>query len=1024
MAATESKPKGLGPDKKEAPATIVTLESKGKQKREDNDDAGSKKSDSSEKRDEISFRQARTPKHNNKSTPLTDKEKQDGVAKPRELQYPPRHPGAYLTNSFTAREQPQHQQYPPPHYDGGSRPHPTGRGADFSPRERQFYSSRSRAMPTVSPGGADAQYRNHYPTDASSRSAGDSEFAARTGAIYGQAPPSYDSFRPPPQGDYRAFSNQQHFGYNSGPSYPPTGPYNRAYPPRDEFRGGNPAAYQPPPYLPREYQQRLTPHDAHYPEQAGAVTRAVSSSFDRSIKSREEAANHSKAFMEIRTHYPPQSQEASVGGASEDSSWHKLNQVASIDDAAIQERLLNKNTPRHAKEPTSTSSSLTNSPNDDNKLPLPTPSKLAALDSLSSVASGQEPIDTKVGPPSPGSSTASLDLMKCHSGSSGLLHGFPVALHSRDMSSGSLQIPAEYRLDNKRSRENRGDSNTSLSKEVDLRRAPSGDGTIPHITKKQKKGKKSPLGIDCSPPCSPAREQSRDTGRGRSIEQGNSFNSSPSQNYFDKPPIHTYSMESMGRGGYPLMRPGSSTSSTATPHEGPRDTIGPTLPSWDIQAQDSFGNTSIGVGPVMSNFSFSNDYPMLSGSGSNLERPSGIPPSSDIIHHQRSGPPPPLRHPTVETRNPSFDSGNYHGSFNRTDTMDSGGGYHRHMPPPPGYHEQNHFKPPGPYPPHPPSWGPTQPHHGPQYPVPPPHAHYNQFNPRTAPPPTQRSPHRGPFMGSRNFSEDSGARTSPPVPHMLGRHSFVPPPEFSAPHNPHLVRRPPPAVYIMSSTGGGGPPTEPHAPGHARPGTGIYSWTKEDDRRLTEVMTKYKNARDWEPIAKEHGRGKSAKECHERWIRYLKPGVRKGQWQDHEDAIVVEAVSTSSEQPFTRWSDLAQRLPGRVGKQIRDRWVNHLNPAINHLPFSKEDDLLLWNGHMKHGKRWVEISSKFFVNSRSENHIKNRWYSASFKKFISNEFGPDAYTGGKTQKKEKDLTGKDSMDADADAETDVSVESI
>lgn len=79
------------------------------------------------------------------------------------------------------------------------------------------------------------------------------------------------------------------------------------------------------------------------------------------------------------------------------------------------------------------------------------------------------------------------------------------------------------------------------------------------------------------------------------------------------------------------------------------------------------------------------------------------------------------------------------------------------------------------------------------------------------------------------------------------------------------------------------------------------------------------------------------KECHERWIRYLKPGVRKGQWQDHEDAIVVEAVSSSSEQPFTRWSDLAQKLPGRVGKQIRDRWVNHLNPNINHMPFSRDD---------------------------------------------------------------------------------------
>lgn len=109
----------------------------------------------------------------------------------------------------------------------------------------------------------------------------------------------------------------------------------------------------------------------------------------------------------------------------------------------------------------------------------------------------------------------------------------------------------------------------------------------------------------------------------------------------------------------------------------------------------------------------------------------------------------------------------------------------------------------------------------------------------------------------------------------------------------------------------------------------------------------------------------------------------------------MEVVTTSTEQPFTRWSDLAQRLPGRVGKQIRDRWVNHLNPNINHLPFSREDDLLLWEGHKKLGKRWVEISTKYFETNRSENHIKNRWYSASFKKFIANEFGVDAYSGKK-----------------------------
>jgi len=133
-------------------------------------------------------------------------------------------------------------------------------------------------------------------------------------------------------------------------------------------------------------------------------------------------------------------------------------------------------------------------------------------------------------------------------------------------------------------------------------------------------------------------------------------------------------------------------------------------------------------------------------------------------------------------------------------------------------------------------------------------------------------------------------------------------------------------------------------------------------------------------------------ECSDRWIRYLQPSVvRKGQWQEHEDALVFEAVTTCNVQPFTTWSNLAKQLPGRKGKQIRDRWVNHLNPNINNLPFSKEDDMKLWEGHMQLGKKWVEISTRFFNESRSENHVKNRFYSAKFKKFVSAEFGPGEY---------------------------------
>lgn len=119
-------------------------------------------------------------------------------------------------------------------------------------------------------------------------------------------------------------------------------------------------------------------------------------------------------------------------------------------------------------------------------------------------------------------------------------------------------------------------------------------------------------------------------------------------------------------------------------------------------------------------------------------------------------------------------------------------------------------------------------------------------------------------------------------------------------------------------------------------------------------------------------------------------GAGKRQWTPQEDAVVMRAVKICSS-PFKGWSSLAQQLPGRSGKQIRDRWINHLNPALIHQAFSHEDDLLLWKGFLELGRSWKEISQRYFHSTRSENRIKNRWYSGTFKSSIIETIGSEAY---------------------------------
>jgi len=122
----------------------------------------------------------------------------------------------------------------------------------------------------------------------------------------------------------------------------------------------------------------------------------------------------------------------------------------------------------------------------------------------------------------------------------------------------------------------------------------------------------------------------------------------------------------------------------------------------------------------------------------------------------------------------------------------------------------------------------------------------------------------------------------------------------------------------------------------------------------------------------------------------------EGQWTEAEDAIIMKAVSESNAKPFTSWTALSEFLPGRTGKQIRERWFNSLDPNINKSPFTPEDDSLLWESHKQYGKKWVEIASKAFNGFRSANQVKNRWHSAKFKDIIQTKYGEGAYQRANT----------------------------
>nr|AIS35925.1 MYB transcription factor 8 [Phalaenopsis equestris] len=151
------------------------------------------------------------------------------------------------------------------------------------------------------------------------------------------------------------------------------------------------------------------------------------------------------------------------------------------------------------------------------------------------------------------------------------------------------------------------------------------------------------------------------------------------------------------------------------------------------------------------------------------------------------------------------------------------------------------------------------------------------------------------------------------------------------------------------------------------------AWTKEEDERLVAYIKEHGEG-CWRSLPKAAGLLRCGKSCRLRWINYLRPDLKRGNFTEEEDELIIKLHSLLG----NKWSLIAGRLQGRTDNEIKNYWNTHIRRKLlsrgidptTHRPLHGQADISFAKEEEK-GESFVRREEENKSNNSNSNSNSN-----------------------------------------------------